>query len=159
MHLEQKAAKPVTDVAVHYAVGDQLCSEQAELISTLRSVSPNETRCQLKPLAWSVGPLRALKMQMETLNLIFLGCGKPAWRLESCDEHINAAEKTGDASEWSQGVSGCPRGRWKHPSPAVGEGPVAEWSWTCWLPGVPSAKRSVRLEPAAVDGGVHVACM
>jgi len=79
----------VTDVAVHYAAGDQLCSEQVELISALRIISPNETRCQPKPLAWSI----------TTLNLIFMGCGKPARRMESCDEHISAAEKTDDASE------------------------------------------------------------
>lgn len=98
-------------------------------------------------------------MQMETMNLIFLGCGKPARRMESCDEHIGAAEKMDDASEWSQGDSGCPRGRWKNPSLAVGEGPVAEWSWTCQLPGFPSAKWSLRLETTAMDGGVRVACM
>lgn len=57
LHLEQKAAKPVTDVAVHYAVGDQLCSEQVQLISALGSVSPTETQCQLKPSAWSITPL------------------------------------------------------------------------------------------------------
>lgn len=139
----------MTDVAAHYTVGDQLCSEQVELISALGSVSPNETCCQPKPLAWSI----------RTLNLIFLGCGKPARRMESCDEHIGAAEKTDDASEWSQGGSGCPRRRWKHPSHVVGEGPVAEWSWTCRLPGFPSAKRSLQLEPAAMAGGVRVVCM
>lgn len=119
LHLEQKAAKPVTDVAVHYPVGDQLCSEQVELISVLGRVSPNETRCQTKPLAWSI----------RTLHLIFLGCGKPARRMESCDEHISAAEKMGDGSERPQGAVGAPE--MEHPSPAVGEGPLAERSWTC----------------------------
>lgn len=89
-------------------------------------------------------------MHVETLNLIFLGCGKAARRMESCDEHMGAAEKRDDASEWSQGGSGCPRGRWKHPSPAAGEGPVAERSWTCQPPGFP-------VVPTAMDGGVCVA--
>lgn len=77
--------------------------------------------------------------------------------MESCDEPMGAAEKTGDAPEWSQRGSGCPGGRWKHPRPGVEEGPAAERSWTCRLPGFPSLKRSLRLEPAAVEGGVCVA--
>lgn len=85
-------------------------------------------------------------MQMETLNSIFLGCGKPARRTESCDEHIS--EKMGDAPDWSLGDSGCCRGRWKHPSPMVGEGAGAERSWTFCLVS-PRVKRSLWLEACA----------
>lgn len=121
----------MTDVAVHYAAGDELCSEQVELISVLRSVSPSETCCQLKPLAWSIRPLLgALKMQMETLNSIFLGCGKPARRTESRGEHISAAGKMGDASEWSPGEQRVLQREVEAPSTTAGEAAGAERSWT-----------------------------
>lgn len=55
-HSEENAAELVTSAVVHL-VGDQLRSEQVELISVLEGASPTESHRQLKPLSWSSRPL------------------------------------------------------------------------------------------------------
>lgn len=84
----------MADVVAHCPARAQLCPQRAELFATKQcsgDLLPAEAFALQRQAL--VGPRGALGMQMETLNFIFLGCGKPARRVESCNEHGRAAEQ------------------------------------------------------------------